>query len=66
MPIRDSSIDAISDHYYKEPANFHGDFIVGVPRSWADSPQSMMVYEHVKPVTPVEHVMAFVGQLGRH
>ena len=60
MPIRASAIDAITKYHYMEPNTFQEPFEVTVNKSWVNG----MVSQDVKPVVPVEHVMAFVLLLG--
>ena len=56
VPIRAAAIDNITKFHYAEPNLFQEPFEVTVQKSWVNGMQS----QDVKPVVPIEHVMAFI------
>lgn len=57
VPIRQKSINEIGARYYSKPAPFHIAMKVAVPQDWA---QQGFDTNKVKPVSPMENVIAFV------
>ena len=61
VPIRWNAIQTIIQYYYPEPSLLQEEYKVIVCKSWAEDASKMKANPAaVKPVIPVEHLMAFV------
>lgn len=60
VPLRPASVNILCDTWYQSPSAFHGLFLVAVPPDWAAVPPSKLSRDSVRPLTPMEHILAFL------
>ncbi|CAJ1361094.1 unnamed protein product, partial [Effrenium voratum] len=62
VPLRHNSIDKLSERYYSQPAPYHGVLQLAIPKDWLSTGMSPNA---VKPVSPLENMMAFILSMVR-
>ncbi|CAJ1386949.1 unnamed protein product, partial [Effrenium voratum] len=58
VPLRPASVNILCDTWYQSPSAFHGLFLVAAPPDWAAVPPSKLSRDSVRPLTPMEHILA--------